>query len=191
MAGSQVRQVKNIEKFIRGVSSGSLGHMAAEYRWLVRKVWFYYSQAYIVAYMTQAAEIDSEDRVLEIGTGCGYQTAILGEIARQVYSIEIQPQLATTARETLDWLGYQNIEIETGNGYRGWAEHAPYNAIIVTAAPEKVPPALIEQLAVGGTMVIPVGTRHQNMIVLTKSEEKAISKKTIPVRFVPMREKLS
>ena len=149
------------------------------------------SQPYIVAYMTQAAEINSQDRVLEIGTGCGYQTAILGEIARQVYSIEIQPQLAATARETIDQFGYQNIEIKTGNGYQGWAEHAPYDAIVVTAAPAEVPPTLVEQLAVGGTMVIPVGARHQNIIVLTKTENEAIAKKTIPVRFVPMREKLS
>lgn len=149
------------------------------------------SQPYIVAYMTQAAKIKPEDKVLEIGTGCGYQTAILGEIARRVYSIEIQPQLTEIARATLDRLGYQNIELKTGNGYRGWTEHAPYDAIIVTAAPAKVPPALVEQLAVGGTMVIPVGARRQNMTVLTKTEEEALANKTIPVRFVPMREKLS
>ncbi|WP_144863779.1 protein-L-isoaspartate(D-aspartate) O-methyltransferase [Hyella patelloides] len=147
------------------------------------------SQPYIVAYMTQAAEIDSNDKVLEIGTGCGYQAAILGEIAKQVYSIEIIPQLAERANRTLNQLGYENIEVKTGDGYQGWTEHAPYDAIIVTAAPENIPHALIEQLAIKGKMVIPVGTWHQDIVVLTKTEETIIKKKTIPVRFVPMTRK--
>ncbi len=148
------------------------------------------SQPYIVAYMSAAAKISPESKVLEIGTGCGYQTAILGEIAQQVYSIEIIPQLAQRARQTIDQLGYENIKIKIGDGYEGWAEYAPYDAIIVTAAPEKIPQALIDQLATGGKMVIPVGIWHQEIIVLTKTVGRIIKKKTIPVRFVPMRSKL-
>ena len=148
------------------------------------------SQPYIVAYMTQAAHISPGDRVLEIGTGCGYQTAILGEIAKQVYSVEIIPQLAQKASCTLTELGYKNIEFKTGDGYQGWSEHAPYNAIIVTAAPEYIPPALIEQLAINGNMVIPVGKWSQDIMVITKQENDIVMKKTIPVRFVPMRKKL-
>ncbi len=147
------------------------------------------SQPYIVAYMTEAAEISSEAKVLEIGTGCGYQAAILGEIAKEVYSIEIIPQLAERARRTLSQLGYENIEVKTGDGYQGWAEHAPYDAIIVTAAPEEIPEPLIEQLAINGKMVIPVGTWYQDIIVLTKTENRIVEEKTIPVRFVPMRRK--
>ena len=147
------------------------------------------SQPYIVAYMTEAAEISSEAKVLEIGTGCGYQAAILGEIAKKVYSIEIIPQLAERARRTLSQLGYKNIEVKTGDGYEGWPENAPYDAIIVTAAPKQIPEPLIEQLAINGKMVIPVGTWYQDIIVLTKTEERIIEEKTIPVRFVPMRRK--
>ncbi len=149
------------------------------------------SQPYIVAYMSETAEISPDDKVLEIGTGCGYQAAILGEIAKEVYSIEIIPELAARARQTLSQLGYENIEVKTGDGYQGWVEHAPYDAIIVTAAPEKIPQALIEQLATNGKMVIPVGGGwHQDIIVLTKTEDRIIKEKTIPVRFVPMRRKL-
>ena len=147
------------------------------------------SQPLIVAYMTQAAEISPEDKVLEIGTGCGYQTAILGEIAQCVYSLEIIPQLAEQARRTLNKLGYKNIEIKTGDGYEGWAENAPYDAIIVTAAPEQIPKPLIDQLAINGKMVIPVGTWVQDIIVLTKTELGIVEEKTLPVRFVPMRRK--
>ena len=145
------------------------------------------SQPYIVAYMTQAAEISSEDKVLEIGTGCGYQAAILGEIAQRVYSLEIIPQLAEQARRTLNKLGYKNIKIQTGDGYQGWAENAPYDAIIVTAAPEQIPQPLIDQLAINGKMVIPVGTEVQDIIILTKTELGIVEEKTLPVRFVPMR----
>ena len=147
------------------------------------------SQPYIVAYMTEAAEIDPEDKVLEIGTGCGYQAAILGEIAQEVYSIEIIPQLAERARRTLSQLGYQNIEVKTGDGYQGWVENAPYDAIIVTAAPKSLPQPLINQLAVNGKMVIPVGTWYQDIVVLTKTKDRIVEEKTIPVRFVPMRRK--
>ena len=144
------------------------------------------SQPYIVAYMTEAAKISTEDKVLEIGTGCGYQAAVLGEIAKQVYSIEIIPQLAARARQTLSQLGYENIEVKTGDGYQGWSEHAPYDAIIVTAAPKHIPQPLIDQLATNGKMVIPVGTWYQDIVVLTKTQDRVVKKKTIPVRFVPM-----
>ena len=144
------------------------------------------SQPYIVAYMSETAEISPDAKVLEIGTGCGYQAAILGEIAKEVYSIEIIPELASRARHILAQLGYENIEVKTGDGYQGWAEHAPYDAIIVTAAPEKIPQPLIEQLAANGKMVIPVGGWYQDIMVLTKTEDRIIKEKTIPVRFVPM-----
>ncbi len=144
------------------------------------------SQPYIVAYMSEAAEISPKDKVLEIGTGCGYQAAVLGEIAHKVYSIEIIPKLAQKARRTLTQLGYKNIQVKTGDGYQGWSEYAPYDAIIVTAAPEKIPQPLIDQLAINGKMVIPVGSWVQEIVVLTKTEDRIIQQKTIPVRFVPM-----
>ncbi|MDJ0774402.1 MAG: protein-L-isoaspartate(D-aspartate) O-methyltransferase [Mastigocoleus sp. MO_167.B18] len=144
------------------------------------------SQPYIVAYMTEAGEISPSDKVLEIGTGSGYQAAVLGEIAKEVYSIEIIPQLAIKARRTLTRLGYQNIQVKTGDGYQGWVENAPYDAIIVTAAPESIPKPLIEQLAINGKMVIPVGKSDQEIFVLTKTQNGTLSEKTIPVRFVPM-----
>ena len=144
------------------------------------------SQPYIVAYMSEAAEISTQDKVLEIGTGSGYQAAVLGEIAQKVYSIEIIPQLAQRARQTLAQLGYKNIQVKTGDGYEGWAEYAPYDAIIVTAAPEKIPQPLIDQLATNGKLVIPVGSWFQEIVVLTKTEDRIIEKKTLPVRFVPM-----
>ena len=147
------------------------------------------SQPFIVAYMTEAAEIPPTAKVLEIGTGCGYQSAILAEIAQKVYSIEIISQLAELARQTLGQLGYGNIEIKTGDGYQGWADHAPYDAIIVAAAPKHIPQALIDQLATNCKMIIPVGTWSQEIVMLTKTKNKIIEKSTIPVRFVPMRRK--
>jgi protein-L-isoaspartate(D-aspartate) O-methyltransferase len=144
------------------------------------------SQPYIVAYMTETAEISLNEKVLEIGTGCGYQAAVLGELAKEVYTVEIIPELAETARKTLSELGYKNVHVKTGNGYQGWAEHAPYDAIIVTAAPDHVPEALVNQLAPNGKMVIPVGTSNQEMVVIAKTRHGLIEKKTIPVRFVPM-----
>jgi protein-L-isoaspartate(D-aspartate) O-methyltransferase len=144
------------------------------------------SQPFIVAYMTEAAEVSGQEKVLEIGTGSGYQAAILGELAKEVYTIEIIPELARRARQTLGELGYKNIQVKTGNGYLGWPEHAPFDAIIVTAAPDEVPPALVEQLALNGKMVIPVGTLYQEMVIITKTEKGLIEKRTIPVRFVPM-----
>ena len=144
------------------------------------------SQPYIVGYMTEAADIAPGDRVLEIGTGSGYQAAVLAELAKEVYSIEIVPSLADNARSLLRELGYKNVDVKTGNGYLGWPEHAPFDAIIVTAAPDEVPQALVDQLAVGGTMVVPVGAEFQQMVIITKSESGVVQRRTIPVAFVPM-----
>ena len=144
------------------------------------------SQPYIVAYMTEAAEISAEERVLEIGTGSGYQAAVLGEIAQEVYSIEIIPSLAEKARQILSELGYTNVQVKTGDGYQGWSELAPYDAILVTAAPDHIPQPLINQLAPQGKMVIPVGTWYQEMIIISKTENGVIEERTIPVRFVPL-----
>jgi protein-L-isoaspartate(D-aspartate) O-methyltransferase len=144
------------------------------------------SQPYIVAYMTEAVELSPSEKVLEIGTGSGYQAAILGEIAREVYTIEIVPPLAERAKATLSQLGYKNVFVKTGNGYLGWPEHAPFDAIVVTAAPDEVPQALVDQLAVNGKMVIPVGTFNQQMMIITKTSKGVVERKTIPVRFVPM-----
>lgn len=144
------------------------------------------SQPFIVAYMTEAAEIGRGERVLEIGTGSGYQAAVLAEIAREVYSIEIVPELAVRARATLERLGYRNVRARTGNGYLGWPEHAPYDAILVTAAPEEVPRALVDQLAVGGRMVVPVGAEYQQMTLIERTRQGVLEWTTIPVRFVPM-----
>ena len=119
--------------------------------------------------MTQALDVERGHRVLEIGTGSGYQAAVLGELANEVYSIEIVAPLADRARETLTALGYRNVQVRTGNGYLGWPEHAPFDRIIVTAAPAEIPPALVEQLKVGGVMAIPVGTTDQDLLILRKT----------------------
>ena len=144
------------------------------------------SQPYIVGYMTEAAQISSDDKVLEIGTGSGYQAAILAELAREVYTVEIIPELAERARLLLDTLGYRNVHVRTGDGYAGWKEHAPYDAIVVTAAPPQVPQALIDQLAVGGRMIIPVGSGEQEMRVITKTPTGVTQQTTMQVRFVPL-----
>jgi protein-L-isoaspartate(D-aspartate) O-methyltransferase len=144
------------------------------------------SQPFIVGYMTEAAEIASGEKVLEIGTGSGYQAAVLAELAREVYTIEIIPELAENARTLLREMGYKNLQVKTGNGYEGWPEHAPFDAIVVTAAPDEVPKALIEQLAVRGKMVIPVGTSFQHMVIITRTESGVVERRTIPVAFVPM-----
>jgi protein-L-isoaspartate(D-aspartate) O-methyltransferase len=144
------------------------------------------SQPYIVAYMSEALQLTGGHTVLEIGTGSGYQAAVLAEIVRQVYSIEIIPDLADTARQALARAGYRNVEVRTGNGYLGWPERAPFDRIIVTAAPPEIPQALVDQLAVGGIMVVPVGTSHQEIVVVTKTPDGATEKRTIEVRFVPM-----
>lgn len=144
------------------------------------------SQPFIVAYMTEAASIASGEKVLEIGTGSGYQAAVLAELSKEVYSIEIIPELADGARSVLTKLGYQNVQVKTGNGYLGWPEQAPFDAIVVTAAPDEVPRALVEQLAFRGKMVVPVGTSFQQMVIISKDESGLVERRTLPVRFVPM-----
>lgn len=144
------------------------------------------SQPYIVAFMTQALELEPSHRVLEIGTGSGYQAAILSMLAGEVYTIEIIGALADRARETLGALGYRNVQVRTGNGYLGWPEHAPYDRIIVTAAPEEVPPALVEQLKIGGLMAIPVGSVTQELRILRRTATGTETLQRLPVRFVPM-----
>ena len=144
------------------------------------------SQPYIVAYMTEALKLEPAHRVLEVGTGCGYQTAVLAEIAREVYSIEVIDELAARARGTLDALGYKNVEVRAGDGHDGWPEHAPFDRILVAAAPPEIPPALIQQLVEGGILVIPVGVGEQELRVLQKHGDRIELLATLPVRFVPM-----
>jgi protein-L-isoaspartate(D-aspartate) O-methyltransferase len=144
------------------------------------------SQPYIVAYMTQALQLQPSHKVLEIGTGSGYQSAVLAELVKQVYSIEIVPDLAESARRALAQAGYRHVEVRAGNGYLGWPERAPFDRIIVTAAPPEIPQALVTQLAVGGIMVAPVGTSYQEIVIITKTPAGVTEKRTIPVRFVPM-----
>ena len=150
------------------------------------------SQPFIVACMTRAAQPDSTDRVLKVGTGSGYQAAVLAEIVDSVYTIEIIPELARTARKRLDRLGYDNVVVRQGDGYNGWPAHAPFDAIVVTAAPERVPPPLIDQLAPGGRLVAPVGPEGgaQELLLLTKQKDGTTTRKTLmPVRFVPFQRK--
>ncbi len=147
------------------------------------------SQPFIVALMTDLLELNADDTVLEIGTGSGYQTAVLSLLARKVYSVEVIRALAVSAKKRLQKLNYNNIEIRTGNGHDGWPEHAPYDAIIVTAAAASIPPALIEQLKPGGKMVIPVGLpyQHQELFLITKDERNEIeSRYILSVVFVPL-----
>jgi protein-L-isoaspartate(D-aspartate) O-methyltransferase len=144
------------------------------------------SQPYIVAIMTQLTRIDSTSKVLEIGTGSGYQAAILAEIAKEVYSIEIVDPLCRRADSTLSELGYERVQVRCGDGYRGWPEAAPFDAIVVTAAPDHVPQPLVDQLAVDGALVIPVGDHFQELVQLIKTESGTVKKSIIPVRFVPM-----
>ena len=144
------------------------------------------SQPYIVAYMTQALELPPEATVLEIGTGSGYQAAVLAELGYEVYTIEIVPELAARAEATLEALGYQNVHVRHGDGYQGWPEHAPFDGVIVTAAPDHVPSPLVDQLAINARLVIPVGDRRQEMTILTKTDNGVVERTTIPVLFVPM-----
>lgn len=147
------------------------------------------SQPYIVAYMTEGLELRSSDRVLEIGTGSGYQAAVLAEIVSEVYTIEIIESLANRASETLERLGYDNVHVKVGDGYDGWPEHAPYDAIIVTAAAGHVPPPLVEQLSPEGRIIIPIGPVYQvqTLMEVTKSASGDVrTRELLPVRFVPM-----
>ena len=147
------------------------------------------SQPYIVAYMTELLELDRGHRVLEIGTGSGYQTAILATLCDHVYSVEIVPELAERAKGTLRDLGYGNVSVLTGDGYRGWLEHAPYDRIIVTAAPPELPQDLLDQLAAGGRLVAPVGRNPntQRIVLVTKDSGGNVRQRDqLPVRFVPM-----
>lgn len=144
------------------------------------------SQPYIVAFMTQALGVGKGDRVLEIGTGSGYQAAVLAELGVRLYSVEILPGLAASARQRLAALGYDHIEMRLGDGNLGWPEQAPFAAIIVTAAPEHIPPALVSQLAEGGRLVLPVGKGEQELLRLTRKGGQTQIDTLLPVRFVPM-----
>jgi len=144
------------------------------------------SQPYIVAFMTEALKVGREHRVLEIGTGSGYQAAVLSVLAKEVFTIEIVDALAKRARATLVELGYRNVDVRSGNGYLGWPEHAPFDRIIVTAAPPDVPPALVEQLKIGGLMAIPVGVGDQELRIMRRAATGMETIATLPVRFVPM-----
>lgn len=144
------------------------------------------SQPYIVAFMTEQLQLKGDERVLEVGTGSGYQAAVLAELCRNVHTIEIIDQLATRARETLERLGYRTVRVRTGDGYRGWPAVAPFDAIIVTAAPDHVPQPLIDQLKIGGRMIVPVGDANQELIRLTKTADGVREERLLPVRFVPM-----
>ncbi|MBU4200733.1 MAG: protein-L-isoaspartate(D-aspartate) O-methyltransferase [Verrucomicrobia bacterium] len=144
------------------------------------------SQPYIVAYMTERLNLKPGEKVLEVGTGSGYQAAILAECGAEVYSIEIIPELARHARTVLDAEGYIGVHILTGDGYKGWPEYKPFDAIIVTCAPDEVPENLVAQLKEGGRMIVPVGTRSQRLVILRKRDGKVETEEDLPVRFVPM-----
>ena len=145
------------------------------------------SQPFMVAYMTEVIEPDADSRVLEIGTGSGYQAAILAEIVKDVYTIEIIPELSMTASRRFKELGYTNIHTRVGDGYNGWPEEAPFDAIIVTAAPENIPAPLTEQLKEGGKMIIPIGSPYevQQLILGIKKKDELKTRYLFPVRFVP------
>ena len=145
------------------------------------------SQPYIVAYMTEALDVQPRHRVLEIGTGSGYQAAVLGQLAREVYTIEIVSGLARTASSVLAELGYSNVHVREGDGYAGWPEQAPFDRIIVTAAPDEIPQPLIDQLAPGGRLVIPVGSQGETqwMTIVERTGAGVVERRTIPVQFVP------
>jgi len=144
------------------------------------------SQPYIVGFMTEALKLKPQDRVLEVGTGSGYQAAILSVLVREVYSIEIVEPLATQAAERLKRLGYANVKVRAGDGYQGWPEAAPFDAIIVTAAPDHVPKPLLDQLAPGGRLVIPVGEFFQTLKRIVRTDRGFKTEELLPVRFVPM-----
>jgi protein-L-isoaspartate(D-aspartate) O-methyltransferase len=146
------------------------------------------SQPYIVAYMTEVLDVQESHRVLEIGTGSGYQAAVLAKLASEVWTIETVPELAAAATEVLRDLGLNNVHVKVGDGYKGWPEQAPFDRIMATAAPEEIPAPLIEQLAAGGRLVIPVGSQGgpQWIVVVEKTGAEVVRKRTIPVQFVPL-----
>jgi len=144
------------------------------------------SQPYIVAYMTAALNLQGHEKVLEIGTGSGYQTAILAEIVAEVYTVELIPELSRRAQAVLQELGYTNIRFRIGDGTLGWPEYAPYDSILVAAAPASVPVPLVEQLKVGGRMIIPVGVDFQELMLVTRKKKGWDEKRLIGVRFVPL-----
>ncbi len=145
------------------------------------------SQPYVVAFMTEQLQLKRDDRVLEIGSGSGYQTAILAELVADVYTIEIIEPLAKNAEATLIRLGYKNVQVKAGDGYKGWPEHAPFDAVIVTCAPDHVPQPLVDQMKEGGRMIIPVGRLgEQELYFLEKKNGQLKKRAVLPVRFVPM-----
>lgn len=144
------------------------------------------SQPYIVALMTELLDLEGEERVLEVGTGSGYQASILAEIVEEVYTIEILEALAISAEERLKEMGYENVRVKWGDGYQGWKEYAPFDGILVTASPDHIPEPLLDQLKVGGRMVIPVGDSYQELLLITRTEGGIQKESILPVRFVPM-----
>ena len=144
------------------------------------------SQPYIVGYMTEALALGPEARVLEIGTGSGYQSAVLAELAREVYSIEVVPEHAERATRLLEELGYSNVFVRVADGYSGWPEAAPFDGILVAAAPDHVPQPLVDQLKIGCRIVVPVGRGDQDLLVLTRSDDGLREQERLPVRFVPL-----
>lgn len=144
------------------------------------------SQPFIVAYMSELAKVKEGDRVLEIGTGSGYQAAILEEMGAEVFSIEIVEPLAKSAEQLLRELGHDRVKVRHGDGYAGWPEEAPFDVVLLTASPPKIPDPLIEQLAPGGRLVAPVGRHYQELVVITAGPDGLVGEKVLPVRFVPM-----
>jgi protein-L-isoaspartate(D-aspartate) O-methyltransferase len=144
------------------------------------------SQPYIVGYMSEALRLSADDTVLEIGTGSGYQAAVLAGLVRDVYTMEIVPELARRATMLLAELGFHNVHVREGDGYEGWPEHAPYDSVIVTAAPDHIPQPLVEQLAIGGRLVVPVGRWDQDLLVMTRTADGLHEESRIAVRFVPL-----
>ena len=144
------------------------------------------SQPFIVAYMTWKMDLNPGEKVLEIGTGSGYQAAVLAELGVTVYSIEIVPELADHAQAALKAEGYDSVQVLTGDGYKGWPEHAPFDAVIITCAPAEIPEALVNQLRDGGRMILPVGRGRQRLVILRRKGPRIVQEDDIPVRFVPM-----
>jgi protein-L-isoaspartate(D-aspartate) O-methyltransferase len=144
------------------------------------------SQPYIVALMSELLEVGPGDKVLEIGTGSGYQAAVLAAMGVEVYTVEIRQRLCERARETLSGIGYDNVHVRCGDGYGGWPSEEPFAGIIVTAAPDRIPDPLVEQLSIGARMVIPLGDFYQQLMVIKKTDAGVEERSVIPVRFVPM-----